>query len=379
MNMRKIKLEDFNDLEVTKAFDNGLDIPEINKYLMYQGGRLFYLNGDDEVYDMTLEFHNFRKEVQSSSELDNILYLSSLDARKFNSNLLNLEGFSDKPRAGIPFPSDSQSRFIGIVYTEFGLSILYVITRKNLSFLIVDELANDRRKNIIYKKKVDDIPVDTTSDFVVYGMYSPIVGFYSVDMDADFGHGHPFDITSLFQMKSMYSMSPELVKAKFYISSQINKKLAKEESLYCEGVRLDYRTLDPRATLTRQLLFEREYHRWCHQKARYILWEIVFNPDTETVVFTESMADQYSKRHGIEKDESLIGITRIKDQTWMKEIIVDHPFGVCGHYRRLHNPNTVGKDYDGTPIQGRTWIKEFTKKGYHRKPQRDIEFEREDN
>ena len=389
--MRKIKFEDFNDLEVTRAFDNNGRIPFVESYLQTNKQKILrmHLESGDRGNILLNLYNEWKSLVESSNELNNILYISEMDMKKFvGPDIIKsrIEDITDYyKRNGEEMPlfdrklKEATVGSVGIIYCESGLSMLYVFGRENLSFMLFDEFANDTKARVIRKDKLlrfPNLPVITTTSWIKYGMYGPILSFGSIPLvkNGNLIFRIPFEMKLLVTGNSSQEVS---------IDKNLYKIVLKEDKFLAQNSvqsLVEVQSIDPnKCTEIRQVEFDNLRRNCCFNIAVKILSDIVFNPDTETVVFTESMADQYSKRHGLEKDESLIGITRIKDQTWMKEIIVDHPFGVCGHYRRLHNPNTVGKDYDGTPIQGRTWIKEFTKKGYHRKPQRDIEFEREDN
>ena len=366
--MRKIKFEDFNDLVATKVFDSGgtyLTTAITLNCLLHE--------------ETTFRIKEWREKLRSSvsTGLDNILYVSDRDKERMMPD--EIHSWSELIGRLIghrEYPANTA----GLVYCECGISILYTVDEhSSISFMVFDELSSDIKKGIIQGSSeiLELIPVTVNTNWIKYGMCGPIVSFVPFFQIGDFA-------PDIFSVNKWFS-GPTILSSKT-VSKELLKKLEKE---YVVANRLglfnkehetfgDYRKIDPRFIESRQIAYDLERKADLTTLACSILLKIVFNPETETVVFTEKMADQYSRKHGTEKDESLIGITRIKDQTWMKEIIVDHPFGVCGHYRRLHNPSTVGKDYDGKPIQGLTWIKEFTKKGYHRRPQRDIEFERED-
>lgn len=53
----------------------------------------------------------------------------------------------------------------------------------------------------------------------------------------------------------------------------------------------------------------------------------------------------------------------IVDKFYNTEIFVDHPFGVCGHWRNQY----CGRDEFGNKKHKRIWIEAFEKSGYHRK------------
>ena len=53
----------------------------------------------------------------------------------------------------------------------------------------------------------------------------------------------------------------------------------------------------------------------------------------------------------------------VVDKFYNTEIFVDHPFGVCGHWRNQY----CGRDEFGNKKHKRIWIEAFEKSGYHRK------------
>ena len=391
--MKKIKFEDFNDLEVTKAFDRRGKIPFTESYIRtnkYKISAMRLKSGDKGNILLSL-YDEWKSLVESSNGLDNILYVSESDLKKFmgfdilRSRIEDVIDYYKNNGDEMPMfdrkLKEVSHGSVGIIYCETGLSMLYTFGKECLSFMLFDELANETKSRVIKKDKSLILPITTTTRWIKYGMYGPILSFGSIPVakNGNLIFRIPFDMNLLYLQEDKRNCEVTIDKDLFkiiskeangcYTASEITQRLETDEihSFWPES-----------CVELRQVDFDSLRRNCCFNIAVKILSNIVFNPDTETVIFTENMADQYSKRRGLEKDESLIGITRIKDQTWMKEIIVDHPFGVCGHYRRLHNPRAIGKDYDGKPIQGLTWIKEFTKKGYHRRPQRDIEFERGD-
>lgn len=242
-------------------------------------------------------------------------------------------------------------------------------------------LLEKRRGGIIRRDPeiLNMFPIEVNTTWFKYGMYESAVGFYPFLQLGDLAPD-TFNTSKLLGNPILDLNSQPIIK-----NPALIKKLEKEWKSARKFGRFNesheklcsYEDIHPDYIESRQLAYELETRVEQLIHAEKILLDIVFNPSTETLVFTERMADNLARRRGTDRDDSLIGITRIKDETWMREIIVDHPFEVRGCFVRLHNPNSIGKDQFGNrTLRGVTWRVSFTKHGYHRRPQRDIEFEK---
>lgn len=410
--MKKIKFEDFNDLEVTKAFDRKGYVPDLlfkTKVMLGTG---------KERDKNNAECINKWKELVSNAEgLDNILYLSNSEIKKFSPRVLkdfknskecqkSLWGKNCSLAEGFKLPEDGS---VGIVYCELGLSILYAVYSGAVLFTIFDENFREIRDSIIFKKPIPEISISTNPRFLKYGEFNSDMGFGVLNPNIEGDKVSAIETGPLYRLvesmpgnkkgrkakgKSDYIFDPkdsEIIEKEFHlligqaIDAQGPKfaKLdrSKQESIIIKIVKetiLDYEKCPDQFTHIKQILYDANRKHIQLYKAGKIIHDIVFNSKTDTVVFTESMVEGFAKGKGTEKDESLVGITRILNSSWMKEIIIDHPIDVSGHWARLRNPTYNGKDPFGNHVIGKTWVRGHVRKGYHRRPRRDIEFERED-
>ena len=410
--MRKIKFEDFNDLEVTKAFDRKGYVPDLLFKMKVM------LGTGKEKDKNNAECINKWKELISNAEgLDNILYLSNSEIKKFSPRVLkdfktskecqkSLWGKSCSLAEGFKLPEDGS---VGIVYCEIGLSILYAVHSGAVLFTIFDENSREIRDSIIFKKPIPEISISTNPRFLKYGEFNSDMGFGVLNPNIEGDKVSAIETGPMYRLteslpgnkkgkkgkgKSDYIFDPkdsEIIEKEFHlligqiIDAQGPKfaKLdrSKQEEIVIKIAKeaiLNYEKCPDQFTHIKQILYDANRKVIQLYKAGKIIHDIVFNSKTDTVVFTESMVEGFARGKGTEKDESLIGITRILNRSWMKEIIVDHPIDVSGHWARLRNPTYNGKDPFGNHVIGKTWVRGHVRKGYHRRPQRDIEFEKED-
>lgn len=410
--MKKIKFEDFNDLEVTKAFDRNGYVPD----LLFKM-KVMFGTGKERDKNNAECINKWKEMVSNADGLDNILYLSNAEIKKFSPRVLkdfrtpkechkSLWGKNCSFAEGFKLPEDGS---VGIVYCEIGLSILYVVYSGAVLFTIFDENYKEIRNSIITKKPIPEITLSSTNPrFLKYGEFNSDMGFGVLNPNLEGDKVSAIETGPMYRLawslpgnkkgkkakgKNDYIFEPkdsEIIEKELHllIGQTIDlqgPKFAKldrseQESRLTKIIKdvfLNYEMCPDQVTNIKQILYDANRKQIQLYKAGKIIHDIVFNLKTDTVVFTESMVEGFARGKGTEKDESLIGITRILNRSWMKEIIVDHPIDVSGHWARLRNPNYNGKDPFGNHVTGKTWVRGHVRKGYHRRPQRDIEFEKE--
>lgn len=363
-----INFGDFDFLKALEVFENNGKIPEFDRYLRLTDKKMILKRpGSEALVDMNQGIENWTRCIERKEEIDNILYLSNKEIKKFDNSIFPIDlSLPAKPfkqwEHEITLPEENS---VGIVFCEVGISMLYAIIGGKVYFMLFDELSAEIKKAIIRREDVN-FPIRPTTKFFKYEMYSSVLAFVVLDTQNKTFFDCP---VSFWPILSNQKVIDTIIKDR-----HIRREL--ETAIKYKQNEVNLSTISEEFPEWRQIWFVDNRIDFYIFLAEKLLTDIVFNSNTETVLFTEAMASQYAQRHG-GSEENYVGITRILDKTWMKEIVVDRDIHVDGHMRRLHNPNTVGKDQFGNPVVGRTWVREFLKHGYHRKPQRDIEFGKE--
>lgn len=363
-----IDFGDFDFLKALEVFENNGDIPEFERYLRLTNKKMALRNPNNgETIDMNRGIIDWTEHIRRKEDVDNILYLSNREIERFDSSVFPIDlslpaGPMRQWEHGITLPEENS---VGIVYCELGISMLYTIIGGKVYFMLFDELSIEIRRGIIRGENTN-FPIRPTTKFFKYGMYSSILAFVVLDPQSRTFFDCP---AAFWPMLSNNKIAEDLIKDR-----HIRKEL--ETALKYKHNEVNLSTIPAEFPEWRQIWFADNRIDLYIYLAEKLLTDIVFNSETKTILFTEAMANRYAQNRG-GRMEDFVGITRILDRTWMKEVIVDREIHVSGHMRRLHNPNTVGKDQFGNRIIGRTWVHEFHKHGYHRRPQRDVEFEGE--